>query len=156
MKRMILFLIFAICAIGFISAQGYGRGRVHFHGERPGQGRVHGFDQAVRPAAENVSINGNLTIAQGMIAVKYNDITYLVMGLCRFTGFIDGFTEGAAVSIEGHAVPSPNDANTKIMRPERMNFNGIEYDLAHPFRDIMRQRFQASPRFQQPRGFRAL
>ena len=124
-------------------------------GERPAQMRAEGTERPTRLAAESVSISGNLTIAQGMIAVRYNDVTYMVMGLNRFVGFIDGFTEGAQVSLEGYAISRPGTPDTRFLRPHRMTFNGQEYDLARPIREIspelreqIRQRIHSHPRFQ--------
>jgi len=169
-KRTILVFMFAICAITLVSAQGGDRqrrdlsqrggpagerGLREFRGERPPHAHWEGAYRPARPAAESVSINGDLTIAQGMIAVRYNNITYLVMGLGRFAGFIEGFREGAHISLKGYAISRPHDADTKIMRPVRMTFNGQEYDLVRPGREIpphirqhIRERLHSHPRFQ--------
>ena len=81
-------------------------------------------------ATESVSINGNLTIEHGRIAVNAGDTTYLVGGLSRFVGFIDGFKAGAEVSIEGVARVNPRQENVRVLRAQSMTFNGNEYNLA--------------------------
>ena len=158
MKRTILFVVLAFCAITLISAQ-QGRdrwGRGNNPGERPRHnwGYDHqnraprmsaerprhnwGYDQnrAPRMVSERVTVSGNLTIAGGMIAVNSNDITYLAVGLNRFTGFIEGFKEGALVSLEGHAMSAQRDNKTKFLRVQKMTLNGKEYDLDFPFQNM--------------------
>jgi hypothetical protein len=82
--------------------------------------------------AESVTITGNLTIAQGMLAVKNNDITYQVPGLNRFIGFIDALKDGAQVSLEGSAITSPWDPKTKLLRLSKLTINGKDYDMGPP------------------------
>lgn len=97
------------------------------------QGRGHsgwGRDYRDIPPVETVTVSGSLTIVQGSIAVKDGDATYLVGGLFRFAGFIDGLKEGAQVKIEGKAVTSPQDSRLKFLRPSKMTLNGRDYDLA--------------------------
>jgi hypothetical protein len=138
MKRIILFCTLAVCAIALVSAQGNNRrkedafrGRPNF----PAWGRD--YSRGGLPSPENVNVSGNLTIAQGMIAVTSNDITYLARGLNRYTGFIDGLKEGAAVTLEGYALSSPQSNTVKMLYVEKMTLNGKDYDLATPRRDIM-------------------
>jgi len=138
MKRIVLFSMLALCAIALVSAQGNNRrwsdsspGRQY----SPSWGRD--FYRDSFPSPENVSISGNLTIAQGMIAVTNNDITYLARGLNRYTGFIDGLKEGAAVTLEGYALPFSQNNTVKMLHVQKMTLNGKDYDLATPRRDIM-------------------
>jgi hypothetical protein len=67
-----------------------------------------------------------------MIAVKSNDITYLVRGLNRYIGFIDGLKEGAAVTLEGFARPNPQNDKVKFMSVQKLTLNGKDYDIARP------------------------
>ena len=138
MKRTVLFFILAFCAITMISAQSRNRQGQDLPQRGPAPPRQwERSDQRRTPRQniETVNVSGNLTIARGMIAVSSNDNTYLVMGLNRFTGFIDGFKEGAAVTLEGYALPSRND-NTKILWAQKMTFNGKDYDLGRPFMNM--------------------
>jgi len=76
-----------------------------------------------------------------MIAVIDKDTTYLARSLNRYTGFIDGLKEGAAVTLEGYALPSPQNNKVKILQVQKMTFNGKEYDLATPRRDMPMKRW---------------
>ena len=139
MRRALFFLlVFGIVSI--VSAQendqrGPGRGP----GTRPGLGRNFQFRNQCDPSgfclpnAENISVSGNLAIARGTIAVTANGITYLTLGLNRLTGFIDGFQEGAHVTLDGHTIPFPGDNMTKFLHVKKMTFNGTEYDMGIPF-----------------------
>ena len=130
MKRIMLVtvMVFGIAALVF--AQG---------GNRPG-------GNWTPPAGENVTVKGNLTIAQGMIAVKSGDITYLVPGLFRFVGFIDGLKDGAEVTLTGQAMGRTPDAKVKMLMPTKMIIGGKEYDMAFP-RGQFRQGFGQGPGF---------
>jgi len=147
MKRIILFCMLALCALALVSAQGNNRrkqdafcGRPNF----PAWGRD--YPRGVPPSPESVNVSGNLTIAQGMIAVIDKDTTYLARGLNRYTGFIDGLKEGAAVTLEGYALSSPKNDKVKLLHVEKMTLNGKDYDLAMPRRDMPMQRQQRMQR----------
>jgi hypothetical protein len=134
-KRIILFCMLAVCAIALVSAQGDNRRRQDAFNKRPhspawGRDAPWGFP----PSPENVNVSGNLTIAQGMIAVIDKDTTYLTRGLNRYAGFIDGLKEGAAVTLEGYALPSPHNNKVKLLQVQKMTLNGKDYDLAMPRR----------------------
>ena len=133
MKRTIVFLLLVSCAVTCMFAQGRNR-----QGQDFPPGRQQHFSQERRPtqnrpAPVSTSVSGNLTIAQGMIAVTSDGITYLTGGLNRFTGFIDGLKEGAVVTLEGFAMPNPHNDNIQFLRVQKMTLNGKEYDLAMPF-----------------------
>ncbi len=138
MKRIILFCMLAVCAIALVSAQGNNRRREDAFRGKP-HSPVWGRDSPRRvfPSPENVNVSGNLTIAQGMIAVIDNDITYLARGLNRYTGFIEGLKEGAAVTLEGYALPFSQNNTVKMLHIQKMTLNGKDYDLATPRRNIM-------------------
>jgi hypothetical protein len=137
MKRTILVFTLALFAIAMVSAQGNNRWG---HGQKQGftpRGPHHqswNRDQQQRQITppENASVSGNLTIVQGRIAVKSNDTTYLVMGLNRYIGFIDGLKEGVAVTLEGFTRPSPQNEKVKFMSVQKLTLNGKDYDLARP------------------------
>ena len=135
MKRIILFCMLAVCAIAAVSAQGDNRRKQDvFRGRQHSPAWGRDTPRGFPPSPESVNVSGNLTIAQGMIAVIDKDTTYLARGLNRYTGFIDGLKEGAAVTLEGYALPSPQNNKVKILHVEKMTFNGKDYDLATPRR----------------------
>jgi len=155
MKRVILFLLLVSCATVFVFAHGNNRqgqrqGYQHGRPNQYPQGR--GSHQNNRPAApERASVSGNLSIARGMIAVTSGDVTYLAGGLNRFTGFIDGLKEGAAVTLEGYAVSSPQNDKIKFLRVHKMTLNGRDYDLALPRQDANPRQNFAPPQNMPPR-----
>ena len=132
MKRTILFFTLVFCAAALVLAHGDNRrGSDRF----PGGPRPHAWgqnsprNQTPRPSPENVSVSGNLTIAQGMIAVVSGDTTWLVRGLNRYVGFIDGLKEGAQVTLEGYAISSPRNDKIKLLQAQKMTLNGKDYEL---------------------------
>jgi len=156
MKRTILFFTLVFCATALVVAQGnncWGPGCFP-GGPRPyawGQGSPR--NQSPRPSPESVTVTGNLTIAQGMIAVVSGDTTWLVRGLDRYVGFINDLKEGAQVTLEGYAMPSQRNDKTKLLQAQKMTLNGKDYELARP---QQRQWQDARPgpmqRQQRPRG----
>ena len=102
-----------------VSAQGKGR-----------QGRTPGMSPPSLPAAETVTVTGSLIVANGSPALKSGDVTYIVGGISRLSGFIDGLKEGAQVTIEGRAITSPRDKTLKFLRPVKLTLNGKTYDMA--------------------------
>ena len=157
MKRTLLFLMMVFCTITMIFAQGDTRqGQRRFNGQPPNSSQ--GRDRVPRNM-ETASVSGNLTIAQGMIAVKSGDVTYIAGGLQRFVGFIDGLKEGAAVTLEGNVSPAPRNESVKFLHVQKMTLNGKDYDLGRP---QMTPRMspqpqmprQMSPRMPQQRNFR--
>jgi hypothetical protein len=133
MKQNVLWVLLALGAVTLVSAQGRDRGRMGYPGMRT---------QPI--ATEKVTVTGNLTIAQGMLAVKSSDITYLASGLQRFVGFIDSLKDGARVTLEGYAMATPNDAKTKFLRTTKLTINGKDYELA-PTVDTSTQRMRLPP-----------
>jgi len=141
MKRIILFCMLAVCAIALVSAQGNNRRKEDtFRGKQHSPAWERDSTRKSLPSPESVNVSGNLTIAQGMIAVIDKDTTYLARGLNRYTGFIDGLKEGATVTLEGYALPSPKNDKIKLLRVQKMTLNGKDYDLAMPRRDMPMQR----------------
>jgi hypothetical protein len=112
-----LFSLLAFGLVALISAQA---------GNRQGMGSY------PRVPAENVTVTGNLTIAQGMIAVKNDNITYLLPGLNRYVGFIDSLKDGASVKLEGSAMSRSPDAKTKVLMISKLTIGGKEYDFGQP------------------------
>jgi hypothetical protein len=133
MKQNVLCVLLALGAVTLVSAQGRDRG-----------GMGHSGMGSPPVATEKVTVTGNLTIAQGMLAVKSSDITYLASGLQRFVGFIDSLKDGARVTLEGYAAANPNDAKTKFLRTTKLTINGKDYELAPPV-DATTQMMRSPP-----------
>jgi hypothetical protein len=148
MKRTILFFTLVFCATALVVAQGNNRwGPGCFPGgPRPyAWGQNSPRNQTPRPSPESVTVSGNLTIAQGMIAVVSGDTTWLVRGLDRYVGFIDGLKEGAQVTLEGYAISSPRNDKIKSLQVQKMTLNGKDYELGRPQQDRQRQDVKPGP-----------
>ena len=91
---------------------------------------AHGRDRL--PHGEKVSVTGSLTVAHGMPALQSGDNTYLLGGLRRLIGFVEGLKEGAQVTVEGYAIPIPRDSRLKVLSSSQMILNGKTYDLSVP------------------------
>ena len=78
---------------------------------------------------ESINIEGYLTLSRGRIAVNAGDMIYLVNGLSRYVGFVEGFMEGAKVRLEGSVMKNSNDEGIRVMRAQKMTFNGKDYVL---------------------------
>jgi len=132
MKRTILFFTLVFCATALVLAQGnncWGPGCFP-GGPRPyAWGQNSPRNQTPRPSPESVTVTGNLSISQGMIAVVSGDTTWLVRGLSRYVGFIDGLKEGAQVTLEGYTMPSPRNDKIKSLQAHKMTLNGKDYEL---------------------------
>jgi len=151
MKRTILFFTLVFCAAALVVAQGNNRwGPGCFPGgPRPyAWGQNSPRNQPPPPSPENVSISGNLTLAQGMIAVVSGDTTYLARGLDRYIGFIDGLKEGAQVTLEGYAMSSSRDDKIKLLQTQKMTLNGKDYELGRQWQQ-QRQDTKSGPMHQQ-------
>ena len=154
MKRTILFFTLVFCATALVMAHGNNRWGP---GHSPGGPRPHAWvqnsprNQTPRPAPESATVTGNLTIAQGMIAVVSGDTTWLVRGLNRYVGFIDGLKEGAQVTLEGYATPAGSrdkDKNIKSLHVQKMTLNGKDYEIGRQ-RQQQRQDVRPGPMQQQ-------
>jgi hypothetical protein len=117
MKRTMFFSLLAFGLATLVSAQAWNR---------------QGMGSSPRVPAEKVTVTGSLTIAQGMIAVKSDNITYLLPGLNRYVGFIDSLKDGASVKAEGSAMGRSPEAQTKVLMISKLTIGGKEYDLAQP------------------------
>ena len=163
MKRKILFFLLAIAVAAIASAQGPDRMQ-QFQRQAPRQ----------LPPSEAVTVSGSMIVAHGFPAVQSGDVTYLVRGISRLTGFVDGLNEGAEVTIEGQAMSISRDGSLKFLQPTNLSILGRSYDLAMPWGrfgvrpqgtqdiDELRERFMRRhtpqaprhhhPRHQTPRG----
>ena len=159
-------LIAAIAASAFgphqLDAQGWGRERGQPGNQKPrhimpqrgipnhmlpwgpgpgGQQRMRpdGRGTIQRPDVEAVTISGNLIVAHGRPALKSGDVTYIVGGLNRLTGFVDGLKEGAQVTIEGAAFSRLKEDKTKFLRPAKLTLNGKTYEMNLPMDNMRKQ-----------------
>jgi hypothetical protein len=125
LKRILFFLILVFGLAALASAQG----------------REPGRNQRALPSGEAVTVSGMLTLAQGMPAIIRGDTTYLIFGISRLSGFVDGLREGAQVTVAGTALSSQRDNAVKFLRPSTLTLNGRNYDLALPrqFNDLRGQ-----------------
>ena len=142
MKRKILFILMILALTGMVQAQVMGR--------RQNAPRTQ--------APEKQTISGTLVVANGMPALKSGDDTYLIAGISRLVGFIDGLKEGAQVTVEGYAIARPGNSDIKVFRPSKITLNGKDYDMSLPFGNMgqFRQRMYQPfndpvPRQQPPR-----
>jgi len=116
LKRNILFVVIILGFAAMVQAQVWGPG----------------WNRRIAPAYETVTVSGTMMVANGMPALKSGDVTYFVSGISRLIGFVDGLKEGAQVTIEGRAMTSPSDKNTKFLMPSKLIINGKTYDLSPP------------------------
>ena len=123
MKRILMVTLLALSAVALISAQGMNRNGPGNRGDNRATPQV---------VSEKITVTGNLSLANGMIAIKSNDITYLIPGLMRYVGFIDGIKEGSQVTIEGNAISRQADAKTKVLSAQKLTIGNKEYEMGMP------------------------
>jgi len=80
--------------------------------------------------ANTTTVNGTLGFYNGSIVVRSGTTIYYTRGLDRLVGFIDGFKEGAQVTIEGY-VPAPRleGQTERVLSPVKLTLNGKVYEL---------------------------
>jgi hypothetical protein len=84
-------------------------------------------------APTTTTIKGTLGLSAGRISVVSGNITYYVMGIERFVGFIDGLKEGAQVSLEGYASnPMVEGQKDRFFYPITLALNGKNYEVGFP------------------------
>jgi hypothetical protein len=85
------------------------------------------FAQTTPPTT---TVNGTLGFYSGNIVVKSGTTTYYTRGLGRLVGFIDGFKEGAQVTMEGYvSAPTVEGQTERFFSPVKLTLNGKAYDL---------------------------
>jgi hypothetical protein len=109
MKRMALFLSI-LGAAALLGAQ-----------EQPGGGRA--------GAAETVILSGTLALEQGRIVLKSGEDGYFVAGIRPLVGFVEGLKEGAAVTVEGTALPARRNGGYRLLHVQKLSLGGKEYEL---------------------------
>lgn len=102
MKKLMLAMAIALAAAGIVSAQGWG-------------------------ASQSVSVQGTLTLQNGVIVLNSGNTVYYVPRLSRYAGFIEGLKEGAQVSVEGW------QTGAGFLMPSKITVSGKEYELANGY-----------------------
>ena len=107
MKRLVIFMFIAVLIIGTVSAQ-----------NRNNRPDANNRQREVTP----VSIDGNLKLERGIVAVQSGDSVYLVPLLNRYINFINDLKEGAKVSVEGNVF-------RRVIMPNKVTIEGKSYDF---------------------------
>ncbi|MDR2397291.1 MAG: hypothetical protein LBD74_00865 [Spirochaetaceae bacterium] len=114
--RMVCIFL-ALSAGGFLSAEN----RNPWGGPHP------------RPAVQgqSVRVTGTLGVLDGRIALQDAANVYYVLGLERFTGFIEGLKEGATVTLEGYSRPT-RSPGVRFLQATKLTLNKRVYELVPP------------------------
>ncbi|WP_010253212.1 hypothetical protein [Treponema primitia] len=121
-SRVFMLTLIGLLFAGSVWAQdaplwGHGRGRA-----------AHGH--ACPTATETVTINGNLQLIEGHIAVAAEGKTYYINGPVKsLVGFVDGLKEGSAVRLEGPVTAIPFNTGARVLWVTKLTFNGKTYDF---------------------------
>ena len=75
------------------------------------------------------TVTGTLGIHGGRIVVKSGTTIYYTSGLGRLVGFVDGFKDGAQVTMEGYASEPKEGQTERFFHPVKLTFNGKDYDM---------------------------
>jgi len=120
LKRIIVFILLVAGLAAMISAQdGSRRGRAPT--ER---------SYSRSSSRATVTISGTMVVANGRPALKSGDDTYLIGGISRLIGFVDGLKEGAQVTVEGTVITIPGRNSLKYLNGSKLTLNGKSYDLS--------------------------
>ncbi|MDR2807752.1 MAG: hypothetical protein LBB43_01950 [Spirochaetaceae bacterium] len=87
---------------------------------------------STRNTPEKTTISGELKLVQGAIAIQKDGITYFISGLRQFIGFIEGLKEGAAVTLEGYAIPTIRQKTSVLFRATKLSIGAKDYELSSP------------------------
>ena len=92
--------------------------------------RYRGFGEDQGTPLEKLSLSGTLGLNQGIIVLKSGEEIWYVPGLGRYTGFIEGLKEGAAVALEGwgRKIPQAGEG-TGFLRVFKLTLDGKDYEL---------------------------
>jgi hypothetical protein len=113
MKKLFVLLMIVIMIAGTVSAQTI-REQERNTAPQPGYNRDR-FNNSV-------TVEGDLKLDKGFVAVESAGTVYYVPMLNRYIGFITGLKEGAKVSVEGHEF-----RNT--IQPTKVTVDGKSYDF---------------------------
>ena len=115
MKRKIFFIALIIGLAAIVSAQ---------------EGSRRERSTGRSSANQTVTMSGVLVVANGMPALKSGDDTYLIGGISRLIGFVDGLKEGAQVTVEGRVVSFSRNNTLKYLQASKLTLGGKSYDLS--------------------------
>jgi len=121
MKRILMVTLLALSATLMVFAQG---------ADRRDMGNRGNGTQRVPPV--QTTVTGNLTVVNGMVAIKDGDTTYVIPGLLRYVGFIDGLKDGAQVKVEGTVRSRQADDKIKRLLAGKLTIGSKEYQLGDP------------------------
>jgi hypothetical protein len=83
------------------------------------------------PGAPKRVINGVLGVNRGMITLTdYKGVSWYVMGLDRYIGFIEGLDLGKEVELEGYAPAAPGSSQERLFQATKVIVGDMDYDLA--------------------------
>jgi hypothetical protein len=82
------------------------------------------------PGIEKLSLSGTLGLSRGIIVLKSGEEIWYTPGLGRYTGFIEGLKEGAAVTLEGWGkrIPQTDEAAGFLM-VSKLTLDGKDYEV---------------------------
>ena len=84
-------------------------------------------------ANPTTTISGTIELSNGRISVVSGNTIYLVRGLDRYIGVIDGLRVGVQVSLEGQVFDSTIAGQREILfNPVTLTLNGQNYEIAFP------------------------
>ncbi|MDR1971183.1 MAG: hypothetical protein LBQ46_04615 [Treponema sp.] len=122
MKRIAILTLGLLVLGTFLYAQG--------KDPRPGDHRR--IERSRLPALEQMTLTGTLGLRRGAIVLETGEAAWYVPALHRFTGFIEGLKEGAAVTLEGWGAKIPRSqgtADTGFLRVSKLTLNGKDYEV---------------------------
>ncbi|MDR0409775.1 MAG: hypothetical protein LBH18_05200 [Spirochaetaceae bacterium] len=102
MKKIVLAMAVAFAAAGLAAAQGWN-------------------------TAQTVSVQGTLSLQNGVIALSSGGTIYYVPELSRYVGFIEALKEGAQVKVEGW------QTGGGYIAPSKLSVGGKDYDFSPAF-----------------------
>jgi hypothetical protein len=82
------------------------------------------------PEIEKLSLSGTLGLSRGIIVLKSGEEIWYAPGLGRYTGFIEGLKEGAAVILEGWGRRTPQtDGAAGFLMVSKLTLDGKDYEV---------------------------
>ena len=117
MKKIVFFMMIAIFIAGTVFAQD----------------RVNPRENN-RQRENSVSVEGNLKLEKGFVALESGDSVYLIPLLNRYIGFINGLKEGARVSVEGNTFRN-------VIMPKKVVIDNKTYEFLAGGPGMMRNNF---------------
>ena len=120
-KFTILFLVATLLA-GTVFAQPILDEQVAQAQERDGRQRTPQQTPRQQRGTETVTISGEVKLERGIVTLESGGRVYFVPRLSRYIGFIDGLTEGAAISVKGNTF-------NNMLHPQELTINGKVYEM---------------------------